>query len=407
MLEELKSGVCTQPNAANMTRWCQQIFLPYWADKSHDRVHGGFVDRVDREGREIEVGYKRTRVQARQIFVFSQAAMSGLLPAGLTLATSGVEFLQAHAWDHAEKGWMFKLSPDGARVVDPTREFYCQSFVLFGLSWYLRASGNGDVLPLIDDTLAFLDTHLSEPLYGGYVDSWKPGAARGSIVLPRLQNPHMHLLEALLVAAEATGKQVYLDRAAVLVGLWHDRFTIGESSSITEYFGADWTPLAGAEGRRHEPGHHMEWFWILQNYARLSGDEQVKDRARSMLDATLHCGIDRRPEQLPATFDEVDSDGVVLRDSKRLWPQTETIKGLLAAYEWFGDDVYFKRAQAHLAMMMRSFLHGGEPTYTEHYDCSGRYPLVDFMPVSSVYHLHLCFSEFIRAAGSEAAGAGQ
>lgn len=406
MLEELKSSVCTRPDAANMTRWCQQIFLPYWADKSRDRLHGGFIDRVDHEGREIQVGYKRTRVQARQIFVFSQAAFGGLLPDGLTLATSGVEFLRAHAWDHVDKGWMFKLSPDGTRVIDPTREFYCQSFMLFGLGWYLRASGNSDVLPLINDTFTFIDTRLGEPLHGGYTDSWKPGLARGEIVLPRLQNPHMHLLEALLLVAETTGDQAYLDRAATLVNLWHDTFTIGENCSIAEYFTEDWTPLGGADGRRHEPGHHLEWFWILRNYARLSGDETVRDRARRMLDATLRCGIDRRTGHLPATFDEVDTDGLVLRDSKRLWPQTETVKGLLAAYEWFGDETYFRQAQEHLAMMMRSYLHGGEPTYIEHYDSAGRHPLVDFMPVSSVYHLHLCFCEFIRAAGSEAVKVG-
>jgi len=184
MAQDLKMIVCSEPTGATMQEWCSSVFLPFWANASHDRQHGGFIDRVDRAGRDIGVGFKRTRVQGRQIFVFSHAAMTGLLPDGLELAQSGVRFLRDHALDPAGRGWRFKVSPDGRTVVDGTYEFYCQSFVLFGLGWYLRASGDRSVLPLIDMTLDFLDSHLGESTHGGYVDSWASGAAPGAWLSP-------------------------------------------------------------------------------------------------------------------------------------------------------------------------------------------------------------------------------
>src|SRR2546430_13023820 len=49
-------------------------------------------------------------------------------------------------------------------------------------------------------------------------------SGRAEVKLPRRQNPHMHLLEALLALHVATGEKNWLRRAGALVDLFKRRF---------------------------------------------------------------------------------------------------------------------------------------------------------------------------------------
>ena len=66
--------------------------------------------------------------------------------------------------------------------------------------------------------------------------------------LPRRQNPHMHLLEALLALHVATGEKNWLRRAGALVDLFKRRFVDPQTGALIEFFGEDWS--AGARRRR-------------------------------------------------------------------------------------------------------------------------------------------------------------
>jgi mannose/cellobiose epimerase-like protein (N-acyl-D-glucosamine 2-epimerase family) len=199
-----------------------------------------------------------------------------------------------------------------------------------------------------------------------------------------------------LILAETSGRAAYLDRARALVELFFTRFRTGPHGFVCEYFTADWRPVPGHDGGRHEPGHQFEWIWILLRYARLAGDRDLPARVADLLSATIQHGIDRAPGQLAATFDEIDPSGAPLVTTKRLWPQTETVKAFVAAYEVFGDEAHLARAQDTIRMMLATYLPGGQPLFREHLDRSGRASVVDFVPTSSLYHLFLSLAEYLR-----------
>src|SRR5205085_3848194 len=56
--------------------------LPLWSGEGWDRTSGGFVDRLDAEGRADPLAPRRTFVQARQIYCFAKAAQMGWYPEG-------------------------------------------------------------------------------------------------------------------------------------------------------------------------------------------------------------------------------------------------------------------------------------------------------------------------------------
>jgi mannose/cellobiose epimerase-like protein (N-acyl-D-glucosamine 2-epimerase family) len=331
--------------------------------------------------------------------VFAQAAVDGLLPEAAEAAKSGVEFVIRNAWNREEGGWVFKLSIDGRQQLDEVRHLYCQAFVLFGFAWYMRCAKDPEVLGWIDKTLAFIDTRMTHPS-GGYWNMWTSSAERTS--LPRLQNPHMHLLEALLVLAETTRIDEYLNRARKLVWLLRNRLCPPPHQRVGEYFDELWGLQAGPDGSRHEPGHQFEWIWILHQYRQLSGDTSIEQIVEPLLEYTLKYGVDRADNALFAVYDEIDAEGMPLVASKRLWPQTEMLKALLAAYEWSGERKYRTAAVSTLKMILQTYLRGGEPLFDEHYDRFG-HRIVDDVPVSSLYHLYLALSEAARVlTGSDA-----
>src|SRR5918994_1685359 len=236
-LAELKAAIVTHPCSETINAWCRAVLLPFWVQASWDRQHGGFFERLDRNGSVVPLDYKRTRLQGRQIYVFSQAALKGLLPEAAEAATSGVEFLVRNAWNRAEGGWVFKLSTDGRQQLDETRHLYCQAFALFGLGWYLRWSKDPEILGWVEKTLGFIDATMRHPA-GGYWNLWTSSAEQGP--LPRMQNPHMHLLEALLVLAESTQREEYLNRASKLVALFRSRLCPPPHHRVGEYFDDLW-----------------------------------------------------------------------------------------------------------------------------------------------------------------------
>jgi hypothetical protein len=86
--------------------------------------------------------------------------------------------------------------------------------------------------------------------------------------MPRRQNPHMHLLEALLAAHDAFGDGVFFARAEELVLIFLSRFFQAGEGALPEYFDAALAPQREAGRFLVEPGHHYEWIWLLDRYAQ-------------------------------------------------------------------------------------------------------------------------------------------
>src|ERR1700730_1572703 len=71
--------------------------LPLWSREGWDPATGGFVERLDIEGRADRAAPRRVRVQARQVYCFAKAAQLGWYPQGRDMAMKGLEYLLAKA----------------------------------------------------------------------------------------------------------------------------------------------------------------------------------------------------------------------------------------------------------------------------------------------------------------------
>ncbi|MFT5181387.1 MAG: mannose/cellobiose epimerase-like protein (N-acyl-D-glucosamine 2-epimerase family) [Alphaproteobacteria bacterium] len=372
--------------------WLCESALPLWSSAGLDSGAGGFFDDLSAAGDPLQSAPKRLRVQARQVYVFSHAHLLGWTPAPgqvspLDAATSGFDFMAAHYWREDPGGFVYAVDRDGA-VTDPRVELYEQAFALFACAWYFRASGDERAKTAADRLLGVLDAHLADKTEGGYFENL-------SHDLPRRQNPHMHLLEALLALHHATGSDVAAARARDLVDLFRRRLFDQDTGTLGEFFDTAWRPMDGTVGQIVEPGHHYEWTWLLHHYGAATGDDCGREAELLYRFAEQH-GIDRGPGPTEGlVYDSVLRRGVDLDDNKRLWGQTEAIKAQTARLEFTGDTEARARLDTLLDRLFECHLVGETGLWREHLQRDGT-PIRETVPATSFYHLFLALTEVLR-----------
>jgi mannose-6-phosphate isomerase len=325
------------------------------------------------------------RVQARQLHVYSEAAARGWWPGARAVADAGFAALVRDCWaKDGRPGFLHLLTPDKTPL-DLKRDSYDHAFGLFALAWYFKASGESQALSLAHQALDMLEQRLADAA-GGFVENVPDPA------LPRRSDPHMHLLEACLEWHEATGEARFLGVAARMVALFQSRFFDRESGTLREFFAADLTPAEGQAGEVVAPGHHFEWCWLLA-WAKARGAGEAQAEADILYAHSVRYGLDSQG----LAVDECDRSGLQVRASRRLWPQTELIKGhLTKAREGApgaaeaAADVAIKVLDSYLATDVRGL-------WMDQFDAYGR-GMSAAAPASSLYHIVVSFRELMLYA---------
>jgi len=334
-----------RPRSEAAQRWLREQAWPVWLEHGIDREHGGFHEHLSLDGHACSAGFRRLRVVTRQITVFAAAALEEV-PGAREAVRLGCDFLLNRA-KQPDGGYAWRFDIAG-EPIDQTRDLYDHAFVL--LAWSAAAPFFAPVIS-VDTTLMvpdwatspaflprvsafafeqaleldhYLQTHFRDP-NGGYLESLE-----GS--LPRRQNPHMHLLEAYLQAAEIWHSELFFSRAEELAELFLDRLFQTREGALPEFFDDSLAPLRDAGRFMVEPGHHAEWIWLLSWFQELAPGfgVQVPDQLEPTVAALAR--FLNQPAcrtRHGALVDEMWSDGTVRAGSARLWPQTERLKSEL------------------------------------------------------------------------------
>ena len=145
----------------------------------------------------------------------------------------------------------------------------------------------------------------------------------------REQNPHMHLFEAMLAWFEATGREMFLARAAELHGMMAARFFQHRTGILAEYFDGAWNPREGIDGPHLRARPSFRMVVAASPLREALGTARIRrSRRRSSRSATGTATIAQG-----FVVDEFLDDGRVHKASRRSWPHTEAIKAEAAAAE--------------------------------------------------------------------------
>jgi N-acylglucosamine 2-epimerase/mannose-6-phosphate isomerase len=213
------------------------------------------------------------------------------------------------------------------------------------------------------------------------------------VSLPRQQNPHMHLVEAALVALEAFGDARFLDLAQEIVTLFKTRFLRLPEGVLPEFYGHNLGSVAEDRWQWVEPGHQFEWAWILARHQSATGTDNSA-AIRALVAWAERYGVDH---VTGLTFNRLSYDGKPLDRGSRTWPNTERIKGWLGLYEITGQDPLAAVRSSVRALLSWHLGRGPRGCWVDHFDGDGK-PTVDTIPASTLYHVFLAFAELLRLA---------
>jgi mannose-6-phosphate isomerase len=368
--------VSSEPNLAS---WMKEEALPLWAERGVDRQKGGFVEELNQDGSPSSVAFKRVRVQGRQLFSFSIAAILGWNKDAARIADLGFEYLKTRC--RGKDGvWVKKLSRDGA-ILDSQLDLYDTAFIVLGLITYYRLTKNSEALALVEDTLRMVQTHLAADSPAGY----RQLIAEKDILR---QNPNMHWFECMLFCYEATQDSRFLAEVSKFYKRMEDSVIDGKTGALREIFDNQWKPIREGGKILVEPGHHYEWAWLFNRASsKIAVNPDLITRIAGFAD---RYGVNA---QTGLVYDQVSDQGELTQSTHRLWVQTEALKAWLVRPD-VGEAARIQRIKQIESNLLKYYL-TREPkgSWSDRLDSDGRcHP--GPIPASSMYHIMVCVTEF-------------
>lgn len=306
-----------------LTAWLRHHALPLWADRGVDHTNGGFYELLTQSGSPLEQP-RRTRLVARQIYVFASAGDVGWLDTAISreLVGHGLDFLLNRSFTGS--GPIRSAVGPGGEPLRPDFDLYDHAFALFALGTAARLGHRREIVAAVGHDL--LDTMVADwkhPLAG--FEEAKPPRE------PLQSSPHLHLLEAFLEWERVAAEPCWREFSDEIVRLALSKFIDPRTGAIGECFDHDWNRSTGEMGRYLEPGHHFEWAWLLWRWG-LS-----RSRYNDVFPAVLRLTEIAETHGIN-TYSGLAMNGIwadlSARDRQsRLWPQTERLKANIAIAE--------------------------------------------------------------------------
>ncbi len=367
--------------ASRLESWIKNDALPLWLERGIEPKTNANYERLTPAGVPDLESSTRVRVQARQAFFFAAAYHRGWCEQGKPVAKNLLTFVHNVAAHPTAGGGYTHLLDNNFVVVDTKQDLYDHAFFLLANAWCYRAFNEQSYLDEADKLIAHLDAH-----FGSAVGGWIEGDYAYAC---RRQNPHMHLFEAFLALYDATGNAKYLARVGELFALFQSHFFDETHGVLFEFFDDSWTRLPNAKGDTVEPGHMMEWVWLLDWYHRRTG-RPVAHYTKALYARGLEIGMDKSG----LLFDAVSYTGDVIDRNKRCWGITELIKASLVQIRE-GNPNAEAIAVKGVDDLFTYYLCASTPgSYVDQRGANDEV-VVDVAPASTLYHLIVAAMELL------------
>ena len=363
--------------AADARRWLCEVAAPLWANRGRT-TSGLFAERMTQDG-EPDPSYFRVFVQARHIFAYATIGRIGWDGPWRELIAETIKVLVERA--RRDDGFFVHRLDAAANPLDPRADLYDQAFVLFALANAGEALAEPRWFDVAEDLLDIIERNWTHSA-GGYTE--------GEIADPRVrrQNPHMHLLEATMALAEASGRARFAAVADKIADLSAARFIDPATGALLEYFTDTLEPAPGIEGRIVEPGHCFEWAWLFERLGATGRADRLMVAERLTGFARAH-GI---CAQRGVCINEVLTDGSVHDATARLWPQTERIKAAAIRHRRTGDEAEATEMAAAIRGLAQYYAVPSPGLWRDKLKPDGSW-LEELAPGSSLYHIACAYGE--------------
>lgn len=322
--------------------------LPFWIDKMLDRKNGGFYGRIDGHGILHPDAEKGGILNARILWTFSAAYRVLGKPEYLEMATRAKDYIIAHFIDREYGGTYWSLDCQG-NPKDTKKQFYAIGFMIYGLSEYVRATGDKEALDYAIQLFDCIEEHSLDVIYNGYIEActreWGEIADMRLSELdanyPKSQNTHLHIIEPY-ANLYRVWKDERLEKALRnMIGIFTDKILNPETNHLDLFFEKDWTRGAG---HLESYGHDIECSWLMHEAALVLGDADVLKKVEEIVPLVAKAS-EKGLNPDGSMIHEANLDTGHVDNDLHWWVQAEAVVGFYNIYQHFGDESAFDKAQ--------------------------------------------------------------
>ena len=315
--------------------------LPFWIDKMVDHENGGFYGRIDGHGNLHADAEKGGILNARILWTFSAAYRVLGKSEYLEMATRAKDYIIAHFIDREYGGTYWSLDCKG-NPKDTKKQFYAIGFMIYGLSEYVRATGDKEALDYAIQLFDCIEEHSLDVIYNGYIEActreWGEIADMRLSDLdanyPKSQNTHLHIIEPY-ANLYRVWKDERLEKALRnMINIFTDKILNPETNHLDLFFEKDWTRGAG---HLESYGHDIECSWLMHEAAIVLGDAEVLKKVEEIVPLVAKAS-EKGLNPDGSMIHEANLDTGHVDDDLHWWVQAEAVVGFYNIYQHFGDE---------------------------------------------------------------------
>ncbi len=329
----------------------RENILDFWFPKTLDKKNGGYTLNHDASGESKGDAPKGIVTQSRQVWLFARAARAGYgnKREMLQAADHGYQFLRNKMWDARNGGFYWSVDAAGNDKRQPKKHLYGQSFGLYAVSEYARASGRMDVLSFAHEIFNVLEKRSHDKQFGGYREffneDWSiPSESEPSYMAggsqTKLMNTHLHLMEAMTAYYLASKSPLARDRLIELVDIETNAVVRKGLVACTDQYQLNWTPKLEGKLAVVSYGHDLENVWLIADARAALGLPVAPfvDLFKELWTYSLKYGYDEKNGGFynSGPFRQPANDR-----NKAWWVQAEVLVSALEMHLLTGEPLYY------------------------------------------------------------------
>ncbi|KUL06322.1 MAG: N-acylglucosamine 2-epimerase [Proteiniphilum sp. 51_7] len=320
--------------------------LPFWMNRMKDNERGGYYGRITGENRLVPDATKGGILHARILWTFSSAALRLQSEKYLAEAQRVKAYIFSHFFDDRYGGTYWMLHADGTPA-DPKKQIYSQAFFIYALTEFYRASGDQEARDKAKELFRLIEQHSFDNVKNGYLEAY----SRDWVLLEDLRlsekdanekktmNTHLHILEAY-TNLYRVWKDITLARQLKnLIGIFLEKIIDPVSGHLNLFFDEEWH----CKSTIYSFGHDIEASWLLEEAARVLGDEATLRKVQSVTLRIANAAAEGLNDH-GGLINERDWASGHRDERCDWWPQAEAVVGFFNAWQLSGKSDYLDKA---------------------------------------------------------------
>ena len=318
--------------------------LPFWRDRSEDTARGGFIAEMANDGTIRTDAPRGLILNSRLLWTFSALCRElAEEPRDLELARRAYDTVESTFRDRDHGGYVWRVDAEG-RPLDRSKKIYGQAFSVYALTEYHMATGSAAALESARGVFELIERHAHDESDGGYIEArsadWSETEelrlSEIDMNAAKSMNTHLHLLEAYTNLYRVAPNARVERRLRHLIELFGNHLLdLGAGPGrghLRHFFDERWRVLSDT----YTYGHDIEASWLLYEAAGVLEDE-------GLVRAACEWAIELARAVLAEALDADGGlayegcGGSVIDRRRDWWCQAEAVVGFWNAFRLTGD----------------------------------------------------------------------